>query len=1023
MEGRILSVMRKLQIFLATLTFSLTVGAADWPQFRFGANRGAASPEVLPAQLYLQWTREFATPSPAFPGEVRLRYDATYESVVMGNTIFVPSMVTDSVSALDTASGEVRWRFFTGGPVRFAPVVHEGAVYFGSDDGHVYCVNAADGKLRWKVYGHPEGRADRNLLGNRRLIPMWPVRGGVVLHEGVVYFAAGLWPEEGIFIHAVNAKNGRVIWTNSDSDKIAKANLDHGVEQVMGLSPQGYLAVVDGRLVAPCGTQLPALFDLKTGKLGTYTMGWGGRTGLPKGTWFVAGSGRFLAHSGDLYDMRRPNDEKFADSRGRNDFKSKLYPAGLTRIRIEPTNQKYLGDFRRPVLTADTMIYTDNGIVAEDITNLKLEPRTKLPERKNDKYPDKWRASFPQRWKFPTDMRVRIQAGNRLYATGPGKVAAIDLPQANGKPKISWQAKVEGDPVSVVAANGRLFVSTREGRLYTFGAKEIVNPVVHAKPSAPAKAAAQQAVAIAKAAKATGGYCLVLGLKDGALAEALADKFTVIAIDSNGARVDTLRRHLHERGIYGIKISVHVGDPLTYSLPPFIANLVVTETPRRFTAQAGAGAFQNIFHTLRPYGGTACLPVPKAAREPWKQSAAKIKTAEASEAGKWLLLARAGALPEAADWSHAGGGAGNTGSSSDRYLRGPLGLLWYDGSIRWQRQPGKTEVRVAGGRIFVRADRMLAIDVFTGRRLWDRPLPQAAGASQVGEFVAVEDAVYVAAGRSCLVLDAATGKQRASFPMPEKIAGSLVRLRLWKNSLVSNLGKTVICLDRQTGKLQWSFPTTRAQLSLAVGGNHVYAAELLNTRRGETIAKSDVKTYALDVTNGKQIWQGVGGAELRYSETHDLLLTSTAIYRGKDGAIHRQANVADPTKDKWNFKSGGFIAGDNLLVGGSDNFVMYDLTSGAKLADRLKWFRRGCTPLRTSPYMVTTRYKGNAAYIDLDTQKFQPLWNLRGACSNNIFPANGVLNVPNLSGGCTCNYTPSSMALVPRGVLKPVKKK
>jgi len=78
---------------------------------------------------------------------------------------------------------------------------------------------------------------------------------------------------------------------------------------------------------------------------------------------------------------------------------------------------------------------------------------------------------------------------------------------------------------------------------------------------------------------------------------------------------------------------------------------------------------------------------------------------------------------------------------------------------------------------------------------------------------------------------------------------------------------------------------------------------------------------------------------------------------------------------------------------------------------------------RTSPYVATTRYKGNAAYIDLDTQKFQPLWNLRAACSNNIFPANGVLNVPNLSGGCTCNYTPSSMALVPRGVLKPEKKK
>jgi outer membrane protein assembly factor BamB len=406
----------------------------------------------------------------------------------------------------------------------------------------------------------------------------------------------------------------------------------------------------------------------------------------------------------------------------------------------------------------------------------------------------------------------------------------------------------------------------------------------------------------------------------------------------------------------------------------------------------------------------------------WRNSAKDLKLAKTTETDEWLLLTRPDPLPEAADWSHAGGGAGNTGSSDDRFLRGPLGLLWYDGSIRWQRQPGKTEVRVAGGRILVRADRMLAIDVFTGRRLWDRPLPQAAGAGAVGEFVALDDAIYVAAGRMCIVLDAGTGKERTRFPMPKNMAGSLIRLRLWKNHLIGLLGKNVICLDRQTGKLEWSFEAERSQLGLAVGGGRVYVSELLNARRGETIAKSGVKTHALDIANGKPLWNVPGGAEVRYSEPHDLLLSSNGIYKGKDGAVHRQARVADPTKDKWNFISGAHIAGDNLLVGGSDNYILYDLTSGAKLGDQMKWFRRGCTPMRTSPYLVTTRYKGNAAYIDLDTKKFQPIWNLRAACSNNIFPANGVLNVPNLSGGCTCNYTPTSMALVPRAVLK-VKKK
>ena len=1001
--------MRTLSMLFIALTFSITVNAADWPQFRFGANRGAASPEVLPAKLNLQWTREFAKPDPAFPGEVRLRYDATYEPVVMGDTIFVPSMVTDTVTALDTATGKVRWRFFTGGPVRFAPVAMEGSVWFGSDDGHVYCVDAADGKLRWKYYGHPDGCKDRNLLGNRRLIPMWPVRGGVVLHEGVVYFATGLWPEEGIFIHAVDAKTGRKIWINRDTDKIAGANLDHGVQQVMGLSPQGYLAVVDGKLIAPCGTQLPAVFDLKTGKLGPYTMGWGGRTGLPKGTWFVAGTGRYLAHSGDLYDMRRPNDEKFAKPRS-NDYKSKLYPGGFTRVQIDPTNQKYLGDFRRPVLSGETMFYTDNGIVAEDITKVKLELRKPKTEarRKNDQYPDKWRATFPRRWKLATNLRVRIQAGPHLYATAPGTVAAIDTRTQ----KISWQAKLAGDPVSVIAAHGRLYVTTREGKLYTFGAKEIAKPVAHSKPNEH------------EPAKTHDGYALVLGLDDGSSLEPLAKKYSVIAIDADAAKVDALRRHFHSRGLYGSPITILVGKPVDYPLPPYLATFVTGNAPN---ADNILKALPRIFHTLRPYGGTASISVLTKDFKEIKNAVAKLKTAKLgileTTQGCKLLLTRPGSLPEAADWSHAGGGAGNTGSSDDRFLRGPLGLLWYDGSIRWQRQPGKTEVRVAGGRIFVRADRMLAIDVFTGRRLWNRPLPQAAGAGAVGEFVALEDSIYVAAGRTCIVLDAATGKERGRFPMPKNLAGSLIRLRLWKNNLIGLLGKQVICLDRQTGKLQWSFETGRSQLSLAVGGGRVYVSELLNARRGETIAKSGVKTYTLDIANGRKVWSAPGGAEVRYSEPHDLLLSSNGIYKGKDGTVHRQGKLADPTKNKWNFISGAHIAGDSLLVGGSDNYVLYDLTSGARQGGQMKWFRRGCTPMRTSPYMVTTRYKGNAAYIDLDTKKFQPIWNLRAACSNNIFPANGVLNVPNLSGGCTCNYTPTSMALVPRAVLKVKEKK
>ena len=168
------------------------VEAGDWPQFRFDVGRTAASPHELPGDLQLRWTRSLPAPQPAFPLEARLAYDASYEPVVLGHTMFVPSTVSDSITALDTGTGQERWRFFAEGPVRFAPVAWQGKVYFVSDDGYLYCLDANDGSLRWKFRGLPEGMADRKVIGHGRLVSLFPARGGPVLAEGVVYFAAGL---------------------------------------------------------------------------------------------------------------------------------------------------------------------------------------------------------------------------------------------------------------------------------------------------------------------------------------------------------------------------------------------------------------------------------------------------------------------------------------------------------------------------------------------------------------------------------------------------------------------------------------------------------------------------------------------------------------------------------------------------------------------------------------------------------------------------------------------------------------
>src|SRR5437762_2691614 len=186
--------------------------AADWPMWRYDASHTAASPQELPAELHLQWVRAYPPLKPAWPDHPRMQFDAAYDPIVAGKTLLVGSSRSDSVTALDTETGAEKWTFHTDGPVRFAPVAWEGRVYFASDDGYLYCVDAGKGTPVWKFRGGP---SERKILGNERLISTWPARGAPVIADGTIYFAAGIWPFMGIFLHALDARTGAVVWTNS----------------------------------------------------------------------------------------------------------------------------------------------------------------------------------------------------------------------------------------------------------------------------------------------------------------------------------------------------------------------------------------------------------------------------------------------------------------------------------------------------------------------------------------------------------------------------------------------------------------------------------------------------------------------------------------------------------------------------------------------------------------------------------------------------------------------------------------
>lgn len=268
-------------LVLASLgILGLAEGADDWPMWRHDPGRTGASPLAMPEDLDLLWVRNLDPLAPAWRNP-RLGFDHAVEPVAAGDLIFVGSNRDDSVSAFDAATGELRWRTFAGGPVRFAPAIYRDRLFVASDDGFLYALRQDDGRTLWKYRAAP---SMRRVLGNGRLISAWPVRGGPVVAGDTVYFAAGVWSFEGVFVAALDAETGEPRWINDRTGYVYGAH-PHGAEAFGGLTPQGYLVVSGDELIVPCGTAYPARFDRATGALIEFALP---RQARYPGGWFAA---------------------------------------------------------------------------------------------------------------------------------------------------------------------------------------------------------------------------------------------------------------------------------------------------------------------------------------------------------------------------------------------------------------------------------------------------------------------------------------------------------------------------------------------------------------------------------------------------------------------------------------------------------------------------------------------------------------------------------------------------------------
>ena len=1047
--------MKKLAVIILFLCHSsLNVYAVDWPQYRADAARSGYTPEELSAELSLNWVYQPRHgPRPAWKGhDTRMPFDYAFHAVIADGTVFFGSSADCKVYALEAATGRERWSFFTDSPVRFAPAVLRDRVFVVSDDGCLYCLSTDEGRLLWKKRGGPE---DRMILGNDRMISGWPARGGTVIIDDIVYFSAGIWPSDGIYMYAVDPVSGKVLWVNDNSGSIEMDKPHGGARAKSGVSAQGYLVASGNSLFVPTGRAVPASFSRDKGLFKYFhhqkNRSYGGSRVMVAGPYLFSDAGN--SRQTDL-------------------------PVGLSKVVFHIETGEQVTDNQIPgtavAALPGSIIYAEtDGVRALDLTNLVHE-KEKKDHQGN---PVTTMVFNPPSWIIPTPAHPGgvslIAAGNKIISgTTNNKVAVLD-----GRSKsVIWSAEVDGAPLGLAVADSRLLVSTDRGTIYCFDSSRtatarVVSPEILNLPYDDNRLFAEAAREIIAIGGVINGYCLDLGCGDGRLTYELARRtdLRIYAIDPDPKNVALARKKLDAAGLYGVRVTVHQGDPADTPYPDYFADLVVSG--RSITGEIGVVNRDGLKRVLRPYGGVAIIGKPGAM--------------EKTERGPL-----AGADPE---WTHLYHDPANTLTSSDELVRGPLTMLWFrDSDFEMSSRHGRGIGPLFNrGRLFVEGLHALrAVDAYNGRTLWEFPLRDimkpydqehlVGAAATQGNLCLEGDRLYIRsggdpangdfAGKSCLVLDVNTGRKLAEYGTPKGpngeentywgyiavdngiLYGSVANTEhivryAYRESDMNRLfseSKLFFAMDASTGKLIWTF-TPKYSIrhnAIAIGGGRVCLIDRplavsddirRNPHRKNRNADSRLpehapgKLLALDASNGEILWragENIYGTLLALSAEHDVLIMTYQFTRFRQrseiGGLMTGFRASDGRR-LWDVETGvdknqSYSYSSRPLINGRKVYLepgAYDLLTGQRLDFSMER-SYACGILTGCRDMLVFR-SATLGFLDLNSGRgTENFGGIRPGCWINALPVGGLVLMPDATARCNCSYLiKASIALQP----------
>lgn len=437
----------------------------DWPMHRHDPRRSGSATTSVPDKPKQLW-------------EVSLQ-GAITPPVVSGGKLLVAEKDAHTVHALDAARGSKLWSYTTGARIDSPPTVHGELVLFGSADGWVTCLRLSDGAEVWRFRAAPR---DRRIGAFGQIESVWPVHGSVLVHDdvtakpprSVVYFTAGrsTYLDGGMRVYGLDPWTGKVLHeTRLDGPRpdpfkdIGGAGYIDGAKTTLLVSDGADLYLHQERFRSDL-KRFPSPMESMKKEFGGYRV-------YPEHADRGSSGQRLIATRGFLDDSYNEGTYWTYGNR---------WPGWDRKMgRIPAYGQLLVFD--------DEMLYgvhwlTENVRVRRGFTpgskGYRLFGRTLDSMLGTKKTKDVWSTFVPVR------VRAMVLAGDKLFIAGPPDVVPADDPAAafegrkggllwsisarDGK-KLAEVHRLQAEPVydGLIAAAGRLYLSTTDGRVHCFG--------------------------------------------------------------------------------------------------------------------------------------------------------------------------------------------------------------------------------------------------------------------------------------------------------------------------------------------------------------------------------------------------------------------------------------------------------------------------------------------------------------------------------------------------------------------------